>query len=1389
MKDFKIKISVDLSQSLAGFTEFDKRLNDLNGSLKGLTTNVQSTRNTFSGFGRVFRSTFGQVATALVGVNLLTAGIRKFRDVLVGGITDAIEFERSLVQVSKVADIEFGSDEFVRLADNIQKISIDSGIAATEISGIAAAGARLGIRGSNLDDFTEAIAKSRIALEDYAGSAEGAADKTAVLLNLFQADASETNSLLSVINELSNTAAATSGAIASNATFLAGFATTFGATRQETLALATTMEELGIQTEAFTTAFAKTLIDIQKAPDLFASVFSNEEQALQFETTFETNPIEAFIQLAGELSKEGRDLALVLDDLGLADRRLVREFSKLATDRGITRFTENLRTAREETIRSALGVQSLNDEFERARLSTGVSLDRLRQSVAEFGRDVGEQVLPVLKDAFDQLREFFQSSDADRVAEFLSSIARVSVSGIVALSKAFNLFGVEVIGALAALRLLRRFDLSADLLGGVKTFAALNSNIATTRGSINNLVGGVSNLTRGSSLLRSGLGRLGASLAALAPLAAAAFAAFSVKFLIDSANGVKNFRLEIESVSNSLERLQDRISEAFAIPQRDVDQLTSLVNNLRTDQQELNQVTGVSGAFQNISAIFGSNELTTLGQINQFRDDVEASEEAILDFFDALNIPIDQTKLQEIVGDLTTDLGQENLSKLFEQTLADTDAFVRSFTDSFLQIEGVDLLDAQSFTSAFKEVTDSLNATEAETDTALRRIIASISQNNVGEAYLVAIQQGFNPDQAKEIVESQGKVINDTLIEQGLFNAIQAKDEGEAIGFAIAAGLVSPEAIANLNASGANTINEAIAAAQAAGDTQGIATFGFIGQQLGIELGAAATAEVRKVVSQLFNAFGTDQITPNPDAFPEFSGAIAVLDRVNRKLLEVETSKNRTLGAPSGGGGGGAKTEAEKEAEAVEKAYEELLETIEESAAVRDNLQNSLNAATQENLELLEEEGDLTRTQERLLKRLRDVREDALDPSDASDFNKVIETIAESTEGLQGEFDDLTDSIADSREELEDFGKDLSDQLSDAQREIRNAGAEFRNGLNESASDTLTDSIAELAEVEKELDNILAETAAAGGRDEDEAAEIADLRQQRIELERFINNQLDGNDDFDLNGALDLQNRLNSDNRTERIQAEREEREAELESERDQVLAIQDIRQGLIESLQEDLDNGTTSFDDSVLSSSVNALTQEQQDLAFEIIEDLRSQFNEQARVILQLKAQEQARIELTRVVREQLEVQRQIEIAAQTDRLDEISVLIQRYNDLAAARANAGQGTVSENPVTGSGTVNAASGGLISGPGTATSDSIPAMLSNGEFVQRTAAVQKYGVDFMRRVNNLTLPRFSEGGLAGSSTSTTNNRTANVTINNTGSATINGTDPRWTKYNLRNLNF
>lgn len=59
------------------------------------------------------------------------------------------------------------------------------------------------------------------------------------------------------------------------------------------------------------------------------------------------------------------------------------------------------------------------------------------------------------------------------------------------------------------------------------------------------------------------------------------------------------------------------------------------------------------------------------------------------------------------------------------------------------------------------------------------------------------------------------------------------------------------------------------------------------------------------------------------------------------------------------------------------------------------------------------------------------------------------------------------------------------------------------------------------------------------------------------------------------------------------------------------------------------------------------------------------------------------------------------------------------------------------------------AMGGYITGAGTGTSDSIPAMLSNGEYVLRSSAVDRIGIGTLNAMNAGAIPQFSEGGSVG----------------------------------------
>ncbi len=95
-----------------------------------------------------------------------------------------------------------------------------------------------------------------------------------------------------------------------------------------------------------------------------------------------------------------------------------------------------------------------------------------------------------------------------------------------------------------------------------------------------------------------------------------------------------------------------------------------------------------------------------------------------------------------------------------------------------------------------------------------------------------------------------------------------------------------------------------------------------------------------------------------------------------------------------------------------------------------------------------------------------------------------------------------------------------------------------------------------------------------------------------------------------------------------------------------------------------------------------------------------------------------------------------QLKIAAETEVLNGIAAqkasAISKLNDLLRTP------------------IMAATGGLIRGAGTSTSDSIPARLSDGEYVVKAAAVKYYGTDFMNALNQVQVQRPANYGSGGS---------------------------------------
>lgn len=148
------------------------------------------------------------------------------------------------------------------------------------------------------------------------------------------------------------------------------------------------------------------------------------------------------------------------------------------------------------------------------------------------------------------------------------------------------------------------------------------------------------------------------------------------------------------------------------------------------------------------------------------------------------------------------------------------------------------------------------------------------------------------------------------------------------------------------------------------------------------------------------------------------------------------------------------------------------------------------------------------------------------------------------------------------------------------------------------------------------------------------------------------------------------------------------------------------------------------------LSETVKDLSSKMKDLLQEQVVDLKVKLN-----------LESAKTDLENIgVDKEVPVKVQVDQGSLNAMINEIENAIKRVS----ASVKVGVSTAT--------TVSRAMGGYISGPGTSTSDSIMARLSNGEYVIRASAVKRYGVGFMEALNNMVMPSirmpaFAEGGL------------------------------------------
>lgn len=330
-------------------------------------------------------------------------------------VTQFAKFETGLVGVSKTTNIV--GKELAALGDSIQALSAKTGIASTELLGIAQSAGQLGVKGSdNILKFTETVAKLGTA-SDLSGDA--AATSLARLINVTGGAIEEVDVLASVIVRLGNNFAATESEITFTAQEIAKAGAQFGVTAEKAVALSAAFVSLGVQPELARSTVLQTLVKIKQAIDEGGDSLRNFQAITgltgdQLKKTFEEDATEVFRQFLIGLNQSGGDATRVLDQLGLSNTRLLSTLPTLA--KGINIVNDALEQQADESKNAT----ALQNEFEAANKTTAQSLNRLKASFNNLAVDIGEKFAPVVGFAFDAMAE-----DIDEFGQGLKAIGTI----------------------------------------------------------------------------------------------------------------------------------------------------------------------------------------------------------------------------------------------------------------------------------------------------------------------------------------------------------------------------------------------------------------------------------------------------------------------------------------------------------------------------------------------------------------------------------------------------------------------------------------------------------------------------------------------------------------------------------------------------------------------------------------------------------------------------------------------------------------------------------------------------------------------------------------------------------------------------------------------------
>ncbi|MCO4339725.1 phage tail tape measure protein [Staphylococcus agnetis] len=471
------------NQAYAELNKYEQELSKATNEMKELERQQQVLNTTMGKIGNKFSELGPRLQE--IGSKMQSVGRNMSMYVsapIVAGFGAAVKasvnYEQAIAGVAKTTNMS--GKELNNMSDKIIGMSKKMPFAATEIAGVAEAAGQLGVKKTEITNFTKTMLDMGVATNLTANEA---ATEFARFANAAKMPISDVDRLGSTVTALGNTTATTEKEIVEMGQRLAGAGAQAGFSADQIMSISAAMSSAGIEAEAGGTAMTQIMNKMTKAAanggsELEAFAKTSGMSAEEFAQTWESNPskaLSAFVKGLSQTKGGAKGVIAALDQVGIKGVREADTIRRMANNHQL--LDGALKTGADAWKKNTALTNEANTRYK----TMGSQLQIFKNQLMSLAIDIGNVIAPVVVSITKKLGEW-----AQKFTELPTPIKGVAIGlGLVAaaIGPLLVTLGVMVSTIGSAMTVI------APLMTSIKTLSFITKGWALATGFLNTILG------------------------------------------------------------------------------------------------------------------------------------------------------------------------------------------------------------------------------------------------------------------------------------------------------------------------------------------------------------------------------------------------------------------------------------------------------------------------------------------------------------------------------------------------------------------------------------------------------------------------------------------------------------------------------------------------------------------------------------------------------------------------------------------------------------------------------------------------------------------------------------------------------------------------------------